>query len=168
MFGHEATKRELKRRAVRAIPGLAANAAAKSVSQIYAENYSTIVRLLENELTSDMNVFTHNPWGEYGHEDHLQVFRAVDQLQSEIGFKQWMENYVTNRSLPLAKTYFGADLQNPICFRTDVPYAKEFTDIYKNIIVGAGAMIGSGLSRNVLRSLLRNKLLIRSNRILVR
>jgi hypothetical protein len=131
MFSSEVIKREIKRKAVRAIPGLSAHASPKSVSQIYTENYPTIVNLLRDELTSDMNVFTHNPWGEYGHEDHLQIFRAVDQLQSEIGFKQWMGNYVTNRSLPLAKTYFGADLQNPICFKTDVPYAKEFTDIYK-------------------------------------
>lgn len=131
MFSNEALKREIKRKAVRAIPGLAINSAPKSVTQIYTENYYSILELLRSELTSDMNVFTHNPWGEYGHEDHLQVFRVVDQLQSEIGFKQWMGNYVTNRSLPLAKTYFGADVGDPICMKTDVAYAQEFTDVYK-------------------------------------
>lgn len=131
LFSNEAIKRELKRKAVRAIPGLSGHVAPKSISQIYTENYYSIIGLLRDELTPDMNVFTHNPWGEYGHEDHLQVFRIVDHLQSEIGFKQWMGNYVSNRSLSLAKTYFGAKFDDPICLSTDVPYAQAFADIYK-------------------------------------
>ena len=34
-------------------------------------------------------VITHSPWGEYGHEDHVQLFRAVDALRPELGFAVW-------------------------------------------------------------------------------
>lgn len=67
----------------------------------YEDNY----RILKNELSEIIrpyaHVFTHNPWGEYGHEEHVQVFRVVETLQSQMGFTLWVSNYVSNRSMPL-------------------------------------------------------------------
>jgi hypothetical protein len=42
--------------------------------RLYEENFHSIHACLKAELSADMNVFTHNPWGEYGHEDHVQVY----------------------------------------------------------------------------------------------
>jgi len=36
---------------------------------------------------------THAPWGEYGHADHAQVFRAVEQIASELGIPVWFPLY---------------------------------------------------------------------------
>ena len=46
---------------------------------------------------------THNPWGEYGHEEHVQVFRAVDSLRAELGYDLWVSSYVSERSAGLAR-----------------------------------------------------------------
>ncbi len=46
-------------------------------------------------------VFTHNPWGEYGHEEHVQVYRAVSTLRRELGFELWFDTYASDRSAVL-------------------------------------------------------------------
>ena len=67
----------------------------------YEANFHLLVDRLRTFLQPDTHVFTHNPWGEYGHEEHVQVFRAVETLQTEIGFHVWVPNFISNRSLPL-------------------------------------------------------------------
>src|SRR6202030_399361 len=42
---------------------------------LYGRNAEKLLRILEVELKHESLVFTHNPWGEYGHEEHVQVFR---------------------------------------------------------------------------------------------
>jgi LmbE family N-acetylglucosaminyl deacetylase len=49
------------------------------------------------------NVFTHNPWGEYGHEDHVQVHRIVARLAGESAARLWFGNYVSNKSSRLMR-----------------------------------------------------------------
>ena len=68
----------------------------------YESNYATIVEGLRSCLDGFPDVFTHNPWGEYGHTEHIQVHRAVAALQNELGFTLWFSNYVGPRSWPLA------------------------------------------------------------------
>lgn len=100
------------------------------LSETYAQNFETIVDRLRPILSADMNVFTHNPWGEYGHEDHVQCFRAVDLLRREIGYKLWMSNYCTERSLPLAMSYFEPEPRPFIRLPTDIDYARQVAQVY--------------------------------------
>lgn len=130
-FSHGTIKRELKRSVINALPFINKPTAPKSVSDMYAENYHILYDLLDQKLDAGMNVFTHNPWGEYGHEDHLQVFRAVDKLRVKKGFTQWMSNYVTDRTLPLAMTYFSDKLTHYQRLQTDKVYAEDVTNIYR-------------------------------------
>ena len=44
------------------------------------------------------NVIAHGPWGEYGHEEHVQVFRVVASLATEMGFRLWLPAYVAPKS----------------------------------------------------------------------
>lgn len=67
----------------------------------YKNNYDELKRQLEKQLDGYRNVFTHNPWGEYGHEEHVQVYRAVKGLQGEMKFHLWYSNYVSNKSFKL-------------------------------------------------------------------
>ena len=54
-------------------------------------------------VASARNVYTHNPWGEYGHEDHVQVNRIVSQLAESNGASVWFGNYVSNKSSKLMR-----------------------------------------------------------------
>lgn len=70
----------------------------------YAANYPALVAALRPILAGCAEVYTHNPWGEYGHGEHIQVYRAVAALQAELGYMIWFSNYVGPVSWPLAQT----------------------------------------------------------------
>lgn len=73
----------------------------------YQENFARLREMLTRDLAGCRNVVTHNPWGEYGHEEHVQVFRAVESLQHELGFKLWVSCYCSNRSVALMQKYLS-------------------------------------------------------------
>ena len=100
----------------------------------YEENFRTLVTAMRPHLTPDTNVFTHNPWGEYGHEDHVLVFRALQKLRLEIGFNLWISNYCTERALSLAMTYFQTSESETI----QLPVNKEFCDSVAQVYRDAG------------------------------
>ncbi len=108
------------------------NTSNKSVRQAYEDNYHELYGLLKERLEPDMNVFSHNPWGEYGHEDHVQVFRVLDRLRNEIGFKLWMTNYCTERALPLAVRYFTTSPGSYIRLKSDKVFAEKAAGVYKD------------------------------------
>ncbi len=132
-LGLEASRREMTRLARACLSSLGAvtNVAEDSVANMYRNNFRTIYDSLKERLTPDMNVFTHNPWGEYGHEEHIQVFRVLHQLRDEIGFKLWMSNYCTDRSLPLAMHYFEAAPGPYVRRRTDKDFADAVAAVYR-------------------------------------
>ena len=102
------------------------------IRQHYAANYQILLKKLRDFLKPDMNVFTHNPWGEYGHEDHVQVFRALDQLRSEIGFTLWMSNYCTERALPLAMTYFDNSEHELVQLPVNKTFCDQVAQVYRD------------------------------------
>ena len=96
----------------------------------YSENYHTLIDILRKRLQTTQNVFTHNPWGEYGHEEHVQVFRVLETLQSEIGFKLWVSNYCGKDNWNLAQAY----ISDPDAQRFKLPVnkalAREIAELY--------------------------------------
>jgi LmbE family N-acetylglucosaminyl deacetylase len=123
-------KRRVLKQKVKRFLGMSA-APKITIREHYKSNFFRLYNGLKPQLTSDMNVFTHNPWGEYGHEDHIQVFRVLEKLSQEVGFKLWMSNYCTERSLPLAMTYFGNHELNTIQLPVNKRYADKVADVYK-------------------------------------
>ena len=73
----------------------------------YRAPFAELKARLRARLAGCRNVITHNPWGEYGHEDHVQVFRAVAALQAEMGFAVWVSCYCSGRSLGLMQRNLG-------------------------------------------------------------
>ena len=69
----------------------------------YDANFGRLVAALRPVLSGYDLVFTHNPWGEYGHPEHIQLYRAVISLQAELGYAVGFSNYVDRRSWPLAQ-----------------------------------------------------------------
>ncbi|PHR23395.1 MAG: hypothetical protein COA37_08725 [Hoeflea sp.] len=126
-----ATLRDFKSRLVKALP-ISAPAAPLPISQAYAANFRETIERLRPLLRKEMNIFSHNPWGEYGHEDHVQCFRALDVLRQEIGFKLWVSNYCSDRSLPLAQRYLRQQPSKFVRLPTDIAYAREVAKAYKD------------------------------------
>jgi hypothetical protein len=75
------------------------------VAERYRTNFETLRNLLRPRLEGCRNIITHNPWGEYGHEDHVQVFRAIDSLRAPLGFELWVSCYCGPKSAALHRRY---------------------------------------------------------------
>ncbi len=97
----------------------------------YKENFFFIKDKLKTILSGYENVFTHNPWGEYGHEEHVQLFCIVRQLQEDFGYKVWFPNYCSNKSSPLMFKYLSLCGADRITLETNRQLAAEIRDIYK-------------------------------------
>jgi LmbE family N-acetylglucosaminyl deacetylase len=69
----------------------------------YESNYAKLLEGLRASLAGCRDVYTHNPWGEYGHAEHIQVYSAVTALQDELGYTVWFSNYVGARNWTLVR-----------------------------------------------------------------
>ncbi len=104
------------------------NAAAR---ESYNKTYDTILNELRDILGGYKTVYTHNPWGEYGHADHVQVHRAVDSLAGELEFRLLFSNYVSPRSMSLALPYIGkTGYPEAVSGPTNAHLAHQVRDLY--------------------------------------
>lgn len=97
----------------------------------YKNNYLELKDRLREKLVGYCNVFTHNPWGEYGHVEHVQVYRVIKALQDELHFSLWFTNYCSNKSFNLMlMTLFDLD-PHYTSFNTDKSLGKQLAALYK-------------------------------------
>ena len=98
----------------------------------YAANFRALTGALRTALAGCTDVYTHNPWGEYGHAEHIQVHRAVAALQDELGYTIWFSNYVGKASWRLAQDIAWrpcwADRREVV---PDAVLARRLRDIYR-------------------------------------
>lgn len=73
----------------------------------YRAGFAVLRDRLRPALAGARSVITHAPWGEYGHEDHVQLCRAVEALAAELGFAVFVPGYVSARSAPLMARSLG-------------------------------------------------------------
>jgi LmbE family N-acetylglucosaminyl deacetylase len=97
---------------------------------IYSGNFAMLFTRLKEILTGYQNVITHNPWGEYGHAEHVQVYRAVRQAQRQHGFDLWYSNYCSNKSFRLASSYISGYRSDYITLSTGKAFATEVRNLY--------------------------------------
>lgn len=103
----------------------------RDAARRYQDNFETLQSKLTQQLAGYGNVFTHNPWGEYGHEEHVQVHRAVKSAQEALGFSLWCSNYVSSRSHNLmARGLKGAAIES-FTLETDRPLARDIAALFK-------------------------------------
>ena len=102
----------------------------ESIEQ-YNSNYEKLKQHLEKQLRGYRNVFTHNPWGEYGHEEHVQVYRVVKDLQQQMKFTLWYSNYVSNKSFQLMLSHIERFCFEYVAVETNRGLTKDVTNIYK-------------------------------------
>lgn len=100
--------------------------------QRYLANFATLIERLRPRLQGHRTVFTHNPWGEYGHPEHIQVYRAVKALQPEIGFDLWYSSYVSNKTATLMGRALALSALQSLTLATDKDLAYRIADLYKH------------------------------------
>jgi LmbE family N-acetylglucosaminyl deacetylase len=79
----------------------------------YQKNFITLVELFKTKLASYDVVYTHNPWGEYGHEEHISVFKAVWSATESTKTAVYVSSYISDRSkktFDIQKALLGSDL----------------------------------------------------------
>jgi len=111
--------------------GLLLNAASGSEERRarYVESFSTLRTSLAARLRGVTSVVTHNPWGEYGHPDHVQVARVVESVQQELGFSVLYSGYVASRTMPLCARELPR-LDRAFSLPTDQRLAEVLTRLY--------------------------------------
>jgi hypothetical protein len=87
-----------------------------SVVEAYRANYDAVCTGLDPYLAAHPTVYTHNPWGEYGHEEHIQVSRAVLDVGARLGNCVWAwdglaVNDLARTSMRLRADYFEPGIQ---------------------------------------------------------
>jgi LmbE family N-acetylglucosaminyl deacetylase len=95
----------------------------------YRKAHSELRADLARLLDGVTDVFTHNPWGEYGHPDHVQVSRVVRSLGAQLGFRSYFSSYVAPRSARFA-TQFTANLHQDLLIATDRALADRIKALY--------------------------------------
>lgn len=104
----------------------------KNAEARYQTSFQKVVNELDNVLKDYSNVYTHNPWGEYGHEDHIQVFKAVLLLSKKYNYKIWYSNYCSNSSNSLMLNCISGFNSDYFTLKTDIPLAHSLMEHYKN------------------------------------
>jgi LmbE family N-acetylglucosaminyl deacetylase len=64
--------------------------------QRYRASFDALRDVLGAKLAGMKAVFTHNPWGEYGHADHAQVSAVIESLRAELGFRVFYSGYAAH------------------------------------------------------------------------
>lgn len=68
------------------------------------KSYQNLKSKLSKIFKYGDTIYTHNPWGEYGHEGHSQTFRAIKSLQRKFNLTILVTGYVSNKSFNLMKS----------------------------------------------------------------
>jgi LmbE family N-acetylglucosaminyl deacetylase len=97
----------------------------------YHANFDALVEALTPILDGAATVVTHNPWGEYGHEEHVQVFRAVLALRERLGFALWVSGYAGPRSAVLWARHAPMLSRRAVAAPIDTDLVEEIADLYR-------------------------------------
>ena len=97
----------------------------------YIKNFHMLKKILLVELKHESSVVTHNPWGEYGHEEHIQIFNLLFDLKNKINYKLYVNSYVSKRSykLMLARSYLLTNNSKQLI--TNIRLGKSLKKFYQ-------------------------------------
>lgn len=97
----------------------------------YRRQFDEMRSLLRGRLAGMRNVISHGPWGEYGHEDHIQVFRVVASLAGEMGFRLWVPGYYAPKAEALMHRSLRFLGRPTAPLPVDQALADEIAQIYR-------------------------------------
>jgi LmbE family N-acetylglucosaminyl deacetylase len=99
-------------------------------SESYEKNADELTRQLRQRLKTETLVITHNPWGEYGNEEHIQIYRVVRKLQQELNFRLLVDNYFSDRSAKFMLRNLELLSPDLVMRQSDVQLASKIKELY--------------------------------------
>ena len=109
------------------------------LDKLHVEQAQRLRDAISPIVAGSKNVFTHNPWGEYGHEDHVQINRIVSQLAESNGASVWFGNYVSNKSSQLMRSYLQGFSGEYYTMPVNPDHARQVAETY--VVNGAWTWI---------------------------
>ena len=101
-------------------------------SRNYIKNFSKINEKLHNELKGYENVITHNPWGENGHEEHVQVFKSIKKISYELNLSVWIPGYFSEQSYRMMSLYTEFVSKKLDRYKIDNEFCQKVKNINSN------------------------------------
>jgi LmbE family N-acetylglucosaminyl deacetylase len=86
---------------------------------------------LRRALAGASTVFVHNPWGEYGHDDHRRVNSVVNALRTELNFDVFVSSYVERRALHLMQATLERGVAETISYPVSRDVIDPIVEVYK-------------------------------------
>lgn len=99
--------------------------------ELYKAKYHELYNALKMELKKEDIVVTHNPWGEYGHEEHVLVHNVLADLKAELLLEIYVTGYVSNRSIYAMNLSRAALDREPLIYETDNHFIDLLSAHYK-------------------------------------
>lgn len=99
--------------------------------QDYAKAFDAIKSKLLSLISKGQTIVTHNPWGEYGHEEHVLVYKVVQNIASELNLSVFVPGCVSNRSLYLMNNHIGEIGEKYLKNKPDYVLADELKKFYQ-------------------------------------
>lgn len=103
----------------------------RKIGTAYRTCYRQLKEKLAPTIQNASNVFTHNPWGEYGHEEHVLVHRVTTSLAGEMKKTVWYGNYASNWSEDLMRLHLDSSVRQIVRGEVDAAALEEIADVYR-------------------------------------
>jgi len=104
---------------------------APQIEEVYRLCYDKLQELLTPIVRNATNVFTHNPWGEYGHEEHVLVHSVATKLAVADQKSVWYSNYASTWSEDLMRLYLDKSERQIFTGKVDTAALEKIADIYR-------------------------------------
>jgi LmbE family N-acetylglucosaminyl deacetylase len=102
------------------------------VADAYVERAAALRTGLAPFVAGANHVFTHNPWGEYGHEEHVMVHRVVSDLAAKGPTSVWYSNYASSWTTRLMLRYCGRAENDVFARDVDTESMKRMSLVYRD------------------------------------
>jgi hypothetical protein len=99
----------------------------------YESNFSMLCELLAPRIGAFKHIFTSSPWGEYGHEEHVQLNRVIRHLKKICNFDYdvWFPACGGARSEKLRREAIKSSGSQRVSYPTDAVLIKMITGLYQ-------------------------------------
>lgn len=103
----------------------------RKIAKSYRLCYRQLKKQLAPMIKTATSVITHNPWGEYGHEEHVLVHRVATALAVSGGKPVWYDNHASTWSEDLMRVYLDRSERCVVRGEVDEPAMERIADVYR-------------------------------------
>ena len=97
----------------------------------YRRNAAWLARRLPSLIDGHDVIFGHGPWGEYGHEDHVQLHAVLHRACRTAGLDFWVPACCGPKALPLARRYRLRPGSPRLRLSVDQGLARQIYQVYQ-------------------------------------